>query len=507
MYKAFRQDIELMLPCTSFQKVFSKKRCIDRRINTCRYGDSSLCKSDVNDAPKRWTQVSSTTFSHSNLYFVLLLTMSSHFAVCVRNPPASFMDTSMQNVTAMRGDTVEFNCKIQDLGKHMIPPRLLAFDESVFRQPDKYGLKARVNNDEWILVVKDVQESDIGGYTCQLNSNPVITKTGYLSLKIPPTVSRTMTPSAVEVREGHNVTLTCHAEGNPPPTVLWRRQDKQIIRYNGANGYGDTVYRGPELKLSRVSRKHMSEYVCVAGNGIPPDESWSIKLHVLFEPTVVPQAIVAKAETCISDHELSEWSRYATENHVADRYKSVHVLEIKDVQSDQFGRYRCVAANDYGRHFADIHLVEPSYFNADPSVRLLEGSGDPDEEKSPNVDDEDWSGTKKNLGTSIVFVPHSSLTNGNRRRSHHPHRHWGIPQHPVDPETALADYYYDQMRLTEGKHGRDVGDAMADTSSGCSLLRPGARSTLWRCVLEIPPTAILFVVLQFVPSFVLFYYT
>ncbi|KAK6049564.1 hypothetical protein COOONC_12931, partial [Cooperia oncophora] len=53
----------------------------------------------------------------------------------------------------------------------------------------------------------------------------------------PPAVSRG-TPSAVEVREGHNVTLTCKAEGNPTPTVVWRRQDKQIIRYNGATGFG-----------------------------------------------------------------------------------------------------------------------------------------------------------------------------------------------------------------------------------------------------------------------------
>jgi hypothetical protein len=42
----------------------------------------------------------------------------------------------------------------------------------------------------------------------------------------------------VEVREGHNVSLECHGRGNPAPTMVWRRADRQIIRYNGANGYG-----------------------------------------------------------------------------------------------------------------------------------------------------------------------------------------------------------------------------------------------------------------------------
>lgn len=69
----------------------------------------------------------------------------------------------------------------------------------------------------------------------------MVKKNNFVIFSVPPTVSRSSTPSAVEVREGHNVTFSCHAEGNPPPTVVWRRADRQIIRYNGANGYGGLI--------------------------------------------------------------------------------------------------------------------------------------------------------------------------------------------------------------------------------------------------------------------------
>jgi hypothetical protein len=45
------------------------------------------------------------------------------------------------------------------------------------------------------------------------------------------------------------------------------------------------------------------------------------------------------------------------EESVADRYKSVQVLEIRNVDRPQFGAYRCQATNDYGQSHADIRLI------------------------------------------------------------------------------------------------------------------------------------------------------
>ena len=44
-----------------------------------------------------------------------------------------------------------------------------------------------------------------------------------------------------------------------------------------------SVLHGAQLNLSHVTRDHTADYICVASNGIPPDETISTKLVIACE--------------------------------------------------------------------------------------------------------------------------------------------------------------------------------------------------------------------------------
>lgn len=39
-----------------------------------------------------------------------------------------------------------------------------------------------MNGDDWILKIKSVHEGDVGGYMCQVNTEPMMSITAHLSL-------------------------------------------------------------------------------------------------------------------------------------------------------------------------------------------------------------------------------------------------------------------------------------------------------------------------------------
>ncbi|EGT47969.1 hypothetical protein CAEBREN_06276 [Caenorhabditis brenneri] len=255
----------------------------------------------------------------------------------------------MSSAVALLGQDVDFTCIVNDLGSHMVafvkadtPPRLLSFDEKVFRRRDKYELKPRIGDlhNEWVLTIKNVQESDKGNYSCQINTEPIILSTGELDVKA-------------------------------------------------------SVFHGPVLHLTKVSRKHMSEYVCVASNGIPPDESWTVKLLVTCSPLVQAQSEVVQASVgsmarmvCTTEawprpemgwekdgEPIYESNNVAMTHTVSGQYHSVHILEIRNVQQSHFGVYRCVAKNDNGIHHSQVTLQQISHNHFTQSNLIPEGSG------------------------------------------------------------------------------------------------------------------------------------
>lgn len=50
---------------------------------------------------------------------------------------------------------------------------------------------------------------------------------------VPPNILDSLsTESTVAVREHQNITLTCKADGYPPPKLMWKREDGQVISLN-----------------------------------------------------------------------------------------------------------------------------------------------------------------------------------------------------------------------------------------------------------------------------------
>ncbi|XP_043511439.1 protein CEPU-1-like isoform X2 [Frieseomelitta varia] len=185
---------------------------------------------------------------------------------------------------------------------------------------------------------------------CQINTDPMKSQTGMLSIVVPPDFIPEETSSDVMVREGGQVKLTCRARGVPPPSISWRREDgKNIIIRKPFAGTAlnqkshvtsVSEYHGEELKLTKISRNEMGVYLCIAINGVPPAVSKRISINV--------HSMIISSQQ--HDVQMIEKSKFEVRM----------VLTIRNLQKDNVGTYKCVAKNSLGDVESSIRLYEIS---------------------------------------------------------------------------------------------------------------------------------------------------
>ncbi|KAG8234956.1 hypothetical protein J437_LFUL009151 [Ladona fulva] len=152
---------------------------------------------------------------------------------------------------------------------------ILSIHHNVITQNPRISLS---HNDHrsWYLHIRNAQEADRGWYMCQINTDPMRSRVGYIQVVVPPSIVDKETSSDMVVREGANVTLVCKAQGYPEPYVMWRREDGEDINYNGVNGNtitlvdtvpGSTLGGGPDG--DRALRK-LGTYVNNCGSDSVP---------------------------------------------------------------------------------------------------------------------------------------------------------------------------------------------------------------------------------------------
>ncbi|XP_026482523.1 protein CEPU-1-like [Ctenocephalides felis] len=106
--------------------------------------------------------------------------------------------------------------------------------------------------------------------------------------QLPPDISDENSSSDVTAQEGQDANLQCTANGRPQPRVTWKREDGQplLVRTKTKDLVRVDSFNGTVLHLSRVERRQMGAYLCIASNEVPPAVSKRVTLNVHFAPSV-----------------------------------------------------------------------------------------------------------------------------------------------------------------------------------------------------------------------------
>ncbi|CAK9805048.1 LAC, partial [Anthophora quadrimaculata] len=292
------------------------------------------------------------------------------------------------------------------------------------------------------LHIRQLREADRGCYMCQLNTEPMLSQLGCVDVLVPPDILSTGTSEGeVSVLEGENATLSCKASGRPSPRVLWRREKSAFILMRGLhdplipglkkalNHSEETklsymqkvdhlahrqryVYEsfqrdihttcdfivdnqsGEKLELTRVDRRQMGAYLCIAKNEVPPAVSKRVYLRVNFPPSakVSNELLGSPLDTDVSlicsieayPKTINLWTRKEQVIMSGDRYeiderghpdeewKTTSELKIRRLEKTDLGEYTCSASSSMGKAKATLRVYEIE--RATPPTRATSAS-------------------------------------------------------------------------------------------------------------------------------------
>ncbi|XP_063230542.1 lachesin-like [Bacillus rossius redtenbacheri] len=291
----------------------------------------------------------------------------------------------IRNVTVPLGREAVLTCSVAHLGNYKVG-WLKAEDQTILTLHNKvvtHNSRVSVSRDgdhTWRLHLRQVKEADRGCYMCQINTSVMKKQVGCVDVHVPPGIVDAESSSDATLREGDNATLRCRAEGRPPPRIMWRREDGELLTLR--KGPRDVakvdMFSGDTLFLMKIDRTQMGAYMCIASNDIPPAVSKRISLHINFPPVVkVPNQLLGApfgTDVQLECHveafpnTINYWLKNRQEmllsekKHMIEEIRSsykVHMkLIIKALGKSDLGTYTCVSTNSLGHADGTIRLYE-----------------------------------------------------------------------------------------------------------------------------------------------------
>ncbi|CAB0040433.1 unnamed protein product [Trichogramma brassicae] len=248
----------------------------------------------------------------------------------------------LENHTVIQGREVSFTCVVNHLQSYRVAwiksdsRAILAIHTHLVAHNPRLSVTHNGHN-TWKLHVSNVQKNDSGTYMCQVNTEPMLSQMGYMTVVIPPDIMDE-TSEGLVAHEGGNIKLRCVATGSPEPNVTWKREDghKIVLRENGQKKLLEK-YEGEQLELTGVLRQEMGTYLCIASNGIPPTVSKRYAVNVQCE-------------------KLLPNDKYSMSEAPINHYSWEMNLTIRSLDKGDFVGYVCSSENALGKAEGAVRL-------------------------------------------------------------------------------------------------------------------------------------------------------
>ncbi|XP_068205802.1 protein amalgam-like isoform X2 [Palaemon carinicauda] len=272
-----------------------------------------------------------------------------------------------QHFSVKVGEDITFPCDVDHLGdqvmmfKHILNDgghRMLFVGDIVLKPASKF-----TKNDN-AFTLKGATQRNAGKYACRIETDPVTELVHTLDVLYPASVYA-KSPSVQKVVQGDSVTLECEADGNPPATITWTRRQGHLPS-------GALSEKGLSIIINDVDRYVEGNYICTASNGIGEPSSADMTIEVEYAPEIIAeQTLVHSGEgdqaklLCIVHGRpvpaltwLKEGQAVKEDRHIQEHdAQHRHTLTINQVQSEDFGDYKCIAENERGQAEHTLRLT------------------------------------------------------------------------------------------------------------------------------------------------------